>query len=45
MVMRTLIMLLSLTGVARAEPLAPDPAAVREAVVQVYGARTMGAHH
>src|ERR687888_2265380 len=36
----------ALTGVASlqagAEGLAPDPAKTREAVVQVYGARTMG---
>ena len=43
MVLRTLIMLLSFTGLAHAERLAPDPALVREAVVQVYGARTLGA--
>ena len=36
-------MLLSFTGLANAASLAPDPAQVREAVVQVYGARTMGA--
>ena len=36
-------MLLSFTGLANAAALAPDPAQVREAVVQVYGARTMGA--
>jgi hypothetical protein len=43
MVVRVLIMLLSFTGLAHAERLAPDPTLVREAVVQVYGARTMGA--
>jgi hypothetical protein len=43
MVLRALIMLLSFTGLAHAERLAPDPAEVREAVVQVYGARTLGA--
>ena len=43
MVLRALIMLLSFTGLAHAERLAPDPTLVREAVVQVYGARTMGA--
>ena len=43
MVLRALIMLLSFTGLAQAERLAPDPTLVREAVVQVYGARTMGA--
>jgi hypothetical protein len=43
MVLRVLIMLLSFTGLAHAGRLAPDPAVVREAVVQVYGARTMGA--
>jgi hypothetical protein len=42
MVLRALIMLLSFTGLAHAERLAPDPALVREAVVQVYGARTAG---
>lgn len=43
MLLRALIMLLSFTGLARAaEHLAPDPAEVREAVVQVYGARTLG---
>ena len=40
---RTLLMLLSFTGFANAAALAPDPAQVHEAVVQVYGARTMGA--
>ena len=43
MVLRVLAMLLSFTGLAHAEGLAPDPALVREAVVQVYGARTAGA--
>jgi hypothetical protein len=43
MVLRVLAMLLALTSSAHAERLAPDPALVREAVVQVYGARTMGA--
>jgi hypothetical protein len=38
-----LFMLLSLTGPANAAALAPDPAQVREPVVQVYGARTKGA--
>jgi len=43
MAVRILIMLLSFTGFAHAaERLAPDPALVREAVVQVYGARTAG---
>jgi hypothetical protein len=37
------LMLLSLTGPANAAALAPDPAQVREPVVQVYGARTKGA--
>jgi len=42
--MRALLFaLLSLAGSAGASPLAPDPAQVREAVVQVYGARTLGA--
>ena len=40
---RALLMLLSFTGFANAAALAPDPAQVREAVVQVYGARTAGA--
>ena len=40
---RALLMLLSFTGLANAAALAPDPAQVREAVVQVYGARTIGA--
>lgn len=35
-------MLLSFTGFANAAALAPDPAQVQEAVVQVYGARTAG---
>ena len=39
---RALIMLLSFTSLASAADLAPDPAVVREAVVQVYGARTAG---
>ncbi|OAI51090.1 hypothetical protein AYO46_01925 [Betaproteobacteria bacterium SCGC AG-212-J23] len=44
MAVRALIlMLLSFTSLANATGLAPDPALVREAVVQVYGARTMGA--
>jgi len=43
MSIRALLMLLSFTGLANAASLAPDPAQVREAVVQVYGARTMGA--
>jgi hypothetical protein len=43
MVLRALIMLLSFTGLAHAERLAPDPSVVREAVVQVWGARSMGA--
>jgi hypothetical protein len=38
-----LFMLLSFTGAANAAALAPDPAQVREPVVQVYGARTKGA--
>jgi hypothetical protein len=38
-----LAMLLSLAGAAHAERLSPDPLLTREAVVQVYGARTMGA--
>lgn len=38
-----LAVLLPLAGVAGAAGLAPDPAEVREAVVQVYGARTAGA--
>ena len=38
-----LIMLLSFTGLANAASLAPDPVEVREAVVQVWGARTLGA--
>jgi len=43
MTLRILIMLLSFTGFAHAaERLAPDPAFVHEAVVQVYGARTAG---
>ena len=37
------IAMLFLAGAANASQLAPDPAQVREAVVQVYGARTMGA--
>ena len=36
-------MLLSFTSLANAASLAPDPALVREAVVQVWGARTLGA--
>ena len=38
-----LFTLLSCTGAANAAALAPDPAQVREPVVQVYGARTKGA--
>jgi len=38
-----LFTLLSCTGSANAAALAPDPAQVREPVVQVYGARTKGA--
>lgn len=38
-----LFTLLSWTGAANAAALAPDPAQVREPVVQVYGARTKGA--
>jgi len=43
--MRALLiaMLPCLTGIAAAADLAPDPAQVREPVVQVYGARTKGA--
>ena len=37
------VALLSWSGLAAPADLAPDPAAVREAVVQVYGARTLGA--
>jgi hypothetical protein len=40
---RVLLVLLAFTGAANAASLAPDPAAVREAVVQVWGARTLGA--
>ena len=40
---RVLLMLLAFTSAANAAGLAPDPAVVREAVVQVYGARTAGA--
>ena len=38
-----LFMLLSITSLANAAALAPDPAEVREPVIQVYGARTKGA--
>ena len=43
--MRALLIALlpCLTGIAAAADLAPDPAQVREPVVQVYGARTRGA--
>ena len=43
MILRVLAMLLSFTSLAHAERLAPDPMVVREAVVQVWGARTLGA--
>ena len=40
---RLLFAMLCFAGAASASQLAPDPALVREAVVQVYGARTLGA--
>ncbi len=38
-----LFAMLAFAGLAGAQELAPDPAKTREAVVQVYGARTLGA--
>ena len=35
-------MLVLFTGLAAGQSLAPDPAKTREAVVQVWGARTLG---
>ena len=37
-----LLAMLAFVGLAEAQGLAPDPAKTREAVVQVYGARTLG---